>query len=102
MSEPRAYTEEEVRAKVIAHVSAVAEYWASLPNQTPRERCDGVAFSLLVMLDGGSMDLPAMDVSLAPHPDDKPFHEACGENWFEPGMMFNDCQLHELFCEARR
>ena len=99
MTAPRAYTAEEVRQQFIDHVRALSRYWATLPgNKTPQERCDGLAFSILVAIDGGAMALPAFDLAPAPYPDDEEFHRSHGENWYEAGMVINDCQLHELFC----
>jgi hypothetical protein len=79
----------------------MAEYWASLTYKTPEERCKGLVFSILVVLDGGNAGFPALDISLSPHPDDKQFHIDQGDNWFESGMIINDCQLHELYASAR-
>lgn len=101
MNALRAYTPEEVRAMVLSHIRELSRYWATLPEpKTVRERCDGLAFSILVMFDGGSLGLPALNVSLSPHPDDEAYHKDHGENWFEDGMVINDCQLHELFYAA--
>ena len=93
----RAYTEDEVREQFLAHIRHLARYWATIPDrQTPLERCEGLAFSILNIFDG-TTDLPAFDIVLSPHPDDKAFHQSEGKNWYEPGMMINDCMLHELF-----
>jgi hypothetical protein len=58
-------------------------------------RFEGLAFSLLVILDGGT-DLPGFKLSPDPHPSDKEFNQKRGENWFP-----KDCdiagELHELF-----
>ena len=94
----RAKTKKEAQQEFLNHVHDVSDYWASLPDKIPQERCDGVAFSILVMLDGESMGLPAMDISLSPHPSNKEFLKSQGENWFECGMVINDdCALHELY-----
>src|SRR6476661_4630956 len=52
MSEPRAYTVEEVRDKFISHLQNLARYWANLPHKTPLERTEGMLHSVLVTLDG--------------------------------------------------
>jgi hypothetical protein len=98
----RAHTKEEARDMVLGHVRDMARYWSSVPGKTPRERCDGLAFSMLVMIDGHSSNLPAMDLVLRPHEDDKPHHIANGENYFEPGMAINDdVLLHDLYFKER-
>jgi hypothetical protein len=105
--EPRAYTAEEVRDMLLSHVRAVAQYWANLPESDPAtgkshtiaDRCEGVAFSILSMLDGCSMGLPAITLKLDPHEDDQAFLQSEGENWFEPGMELS-FMLHEHFHQA--
>jgi len=103
MNKPRVKTKQEAQKEFLDHIHSSSEYWANLSDLTPQERCDGVAFSILVMLDGESMELPAMDVSLNPHPDDKEFLKSEGENWFEPHMVINDdCELHHLYVAETR
>lgn len=97
---PRAHTPEEVRAQLLSQVRGMAKFWAELPGKTSQERCDGLAFSLLNIFDGTHTGLPAMDISLAPHPDDKAYCQRTGENWFEPGQVINDCYLHEEYYRA--
>lgn len=99
-SGPRAYTAEEVRDKLLAHVRAMVAYWDTVTTNegpmTQRERLDGLAFSILVMLDGDTMDLPAFDLYPAPHPEDKAFHQQEGENWFDPECPVSYA-LHEFY-----
>lgn len=97
----RAKTVAEVRQEFLEHIRGLSEYWATLPDKTPQERCDGLAFSILNIFDGTTIELPAMDIHLAPHPDDKEFNRENGSNWYEPGMIINDCMLHELWGRYR-
>jgi hypothetical protein len=97
MSKPRAKTAKEVRKEFLQNIHDCSEYWASLSDKTIQERCDGLAFSILVMIDGESMDFPAMNISLAPHPKDKEFFKNKGENWYEADMIINDCELHGMY-----
>ena len=78
---PRALTRDEIRSKFLAHVRAMVRYWAKQPG-TAAERCEGVAFSVLTMLDGCAADLPAFRIVADPHPDDRAFREEQGENWY--------------------
>jgi len=94
--EPRAYTVEEVREEMLDYLRNIANYWADLPNKTAREKCDGLVFSFLTLLDGCAM-FPALDVTLAPHESDKEYNRSEGMNWYEPGMLVNNCMLHELY-----
>lgn len=94
---PRAYTEEEVREMFLSHIRSLADYWSKVPGRTTREALDGLAFSILNIFDGTTMDLPSMDIHLSPHEDDKEYHRKLGENWFEPEMLLNGCMLHEMY-----
>lgn len=103
-STPRAYTEEEVRDMLLNQIRALAKYWAKLPDvdpvtgqeQTVQDRCEGVAFSILTMLDGCGMTMPAITLKLDPHEEDKEYCQENGANWFEPGMEISE-MLHEHF-----
>ena len=105
MSEkPRAYTAEEARSQYLGHIRNMVRYWASLPEvdkvtgerRSVKDRLDGLAFSILVMIDGES-NLPSLDLTLSPHHSDKDYFISEGENWFEFGQVINDCMLHEIF-----
>lgn len=94
MTTPRAYTADEVRDMLLQHSVDLARYWATTPGvNTVEERCEGVVFSMLVMLDGGTGDLPGFTLTPTPHEDDKAYCISQGENWFEP-VVINDV-LHE-------
>lgn len=97
MSKARAKTEREVRQEFLNRIHALSNYWATLPSKTPQERCDGLVFSILNMFDGTAAGFPAMDIHLAPHPEDKEFNRGNGNNWYEPEMIINYCLLHELW-----
>lgn len=96
---PRAYTPEEMRHKFLSHVRAISNYWASDKitfNNTLHERLNGLVFSLLVLFDGGSGDMPGFDIVCRPHPDDEAFCKSEQTNWVPPGAVINeDTQLHE-------
>lgn len=92
----RAYTPEETREMFLGQIKSICRSWSEVDCETELYRCEGVAFSILNILDGTS-SLPAFDLLVRPHPDDKAFHEAEGDNYFEDGQMVNDCYLHEEF-----
>ena len=94
----KAKSAEQVRNELISQIKLLSSYWANLEGKTDRERCDGVAFSILNIFDGTS-SLPAFDLLVSPHEDDKQFNIDEGEDYYEPKMMINDCMLHELFCK---
>ena len=57
----RSKTVEEVKAELLDHMRMIANYWAKVPNHTDIEKCHGVAFSILTMIDGCSGEMPAFD-----------------------------------------
>lgn len=94
----RAITKEEARETFLEQIKTIVDYWSELEQpKSVKDRCDGVAFSILAMIDGCSVGIPALDISISPHPDDKQYHIDNGENWYEDGMVINDdCLLHEI------
>lgn len=106
MTEPRQYTADEIRAMFLRHVWELIDYWdKTKPDK--REAMEGLAFSILVGLDGGVPDLTAFLVVPAPHEDDKEYLRGEGRNWFPPYVAGDPepCDiaggLHELFHAAR-
>lgn len=102
MTEP--HTKEEMRQMFLDQLQSIASYWSQLGGITPREMCNGVVFSILNVFDGCSGGFPAaIDLALAPHPEDKEYCISNGENWVEPGQVINDdVMLHELFVKPLR
>lgn len=82
----REYTEEEIREKFIRCVWSEIDYWNTLPNsdfiQTTRDRLAGLAFSILVTLDGEAGEIPGFHVVPCVSPEDKDYHIEQGENWY--------------------
>jgi len=84
--QPRGQRAEEARREFLAWVRNRVEYWASLPDfdsatgkpLTVWDRCDGVAFSLLLALDGGMTLIDGdgvnltKDATLHDHPARRP------------------------------
>ena len=104
----RKYTTNEIREKFLTQAMATANYWATLddPSKTIEQRCESVAFEILVMLDGET-DLPPFIVVPNPHPEDKNYHEEEGENYY-PDNNFKGISgnisgsLHELFYNYKK
>jgi hypothetical protein len=96
--EPRAYTVEEAREMFLAKMRAYVKYWAGESRvATVQEKLDGLAFSILNIIDGTSSGLPRCNLTVQPHPNDKEYCRSQGENWYEPGMVINDVMLHEMY-----
>jgi len=100
MTEPKAYTEEEIRAKVLRRVWGLIEYWGDLANKTQMQRLEGLAFSILSMLDGSYVTLPRFKVVADPCPEDKQYCIDRGEKWFPEGVDIAGC-LHDTLCDYR-
>lgn len=100
---PRPYTKKEVKEMLLKQIHVRCEYWAKESRTTNTlEKLQGLAFSILVLLDGDSLELPKMDLVLRPHPSDKEFCEKEWRNWFKDGMIINaDSLLHDDFYEKR-
>jgi hypothetical protein len=101
----RPYTEEESVEALLSHIAALAHFWGTTEGRdgpkTPLERCNGLAFSILSMIDGSTLDLPAIDLSMSPHPDDRAYHVDNDENYWQPGV-FNNEMLHERWHAIER
>lgn len=98
MDEPRAKTSEEIREEFLLSVKDSVSLWGNCEGKSDLEKCEGVAFSILALIDGVGM-MPALKLVVDPHPDDKEFLQKEGENWYEPGTVINDCSLHDEFCQ---
>jgi hypothetical protein len=107
MSEPRAYTKEEVRKQLLDSIRGLINHWEesaksgrldNRPEGRTKAAMNGLAFSILNIFDGTSMSLPSFDLVLRPHEDDKKFNIENGSNWFEDGQVINDdLYLHEIW-----
>lgn len=92
----RAKTAEEALVEFLDQIRVLADYWSNVEDHTVKERCHGVAFSILNIIDGSSC-LPAFDLVLRPHPDDREYCIEQDENWYEYGMLVNHCTLHDQY-----
>lgn len=98
------YTKEEILNNFIRAIWDRIDYWESeIRTETSRDKLEGLAFSILSILDGCAMDLPAFIIAPDPHPDDKGFCQEQGENWYpenhdiEIKGSLDKYQLHEAF-----
>ncbi|MEO9787538.1 MAG: hypothetical protein ABJF67_08010 [Aurantimonas coralicida] len=84
---------QKARDEFLYSVSMAARYWARLPDLSDRERCEGVAFSILNIIDGTD-DGPGYDLAVSPSPDDG---EEYASDDYVTGVPINDCYLHEIW-----
>ena len=94
-------TQEEVKQEFIDAVRSVVWFWSEQSSATSRkDLCEGVAFSIMSIIDGVSGSFPcSLDLVCRPHEDDKDFDISEGEKWIEDGMVINECMLHEEILE---
>ena len=103
----RVYTEQEVRNLVLDHVWVLVNHWDRDSRVTDtREKLQGLAFSMLAMLDGSSVGLPKFIVAPDPHETDQAYHTDQGSNFFQPNHESEvECDisggLHEEFYNRR-
>ena len=101
--ESRAKTKEEVVEELLDHIHGMITYWEKEDRRPDvRGKLEGLAFSILVALDGGSVDLPPFDLIPETHPDDEEYLKSQGENWYESVVINKNVQLHELFSRKRK
>ena len=89
---------EDVREELLDQIRAYIGFWINTKDQTEEQKLVGLAFSILNIFDGTSACLPAMDIVLRPHEDDKEYNKENGDDWYEDGMVVNECMLHEQWC----
>lgn len=95
MMASRAMTEDEVRTTVLQTVAEYVDYWERETRVTDlREKLEGLAFSILVILDGGAGLIPGFKVTPNPHPDDEAYHRKEGTNWWPTDVDIAG-ELHE-------
>lgn len=97
----KAIPKKSALADFIAAAISTAEYWGR-EAKTPEAAADGAVFSMLNLLDGGTLQMPAIDLVLRPHPEDKAFHISEDEDYYVDGMCINDeTMLHEEYCAVK-
>jgi len=90
------YTAVEVRKMFMENVREIVGYWQKESRASREEAISGVAHSLLVMIDGGSMLLPSFELVCRPHSEDKQYKIDNGDDWFPEGATINSAtSLHD-------
>ncbi len=110
MNESRELTSEEVRDRFFKHVWSVIDFWHKESRKTDAfDKLTGAVFSILAMLDGCAIDLPAFLIVPDPHPDDKDYHKDREENWWPEnkdvklnGEVSCRSMLHDYFHDYGR
>jgi len=79
----REYTQKEVEEQFTTYITSCIHYWEN-EKRVPdiRGKLKGLAHSILVGIDGESLNLPKFILAPDPHPDDKPDNTRQGRNYF--------------------
>jgi hypothetical protein len=77
----------------------MVDYWEHQPAGK-RDSLEGLAFSILVALDGECGGLPGFSVKPLPHRSDKRYLKSIGENWYEQTEIAGS--LHEVFLDLKK
>lgn len=100
----REYKTEEIREQFLDHIRGMVNYWDNVSKETTKEKLSGLAFSILVALDGEAGDLPGFIVAPLPNPNDKQYLINEDEDYYPENHELEDkikgdisgC-LHEMF-----
>lgn len=85
------------RDEFLKSIKDSVKSWISL-NKTLQETAEGVAHSILCIIDGVT-NFPPINLVLTPASEDKEFYKSKGEQWYKCGQVINDNDmLHELYC----
>lgn len=102
-TEPRQYTDEEVRDRFLDHLAHAVRYWLNESRVSDTEaKMTGLVHSILATIDGSAAGLPGFILAPSPHPDDEEFHRREGENWYPRVEAEHDIAggLHEHWYPA--
>lgn len=79
----RKYSKKEVIQNFVLYVKNCVNYWQK-ENKAPKvkDKLEGLAFSILVGIDGEAGDLPKFILAPDPHTDDKSYCEKEGRNYY--------------------
>ena len=104
----RETTKDEARKEFLNAVKDIADCWVHSEGTTVDEKCNGVAFSILVLLDGCNVNVPVFSVIPVPHSSDKEYSIQKGENYYADVSdeiykmgIGAGVELHDEFCHMR-
>ena len=83
--EPHEYTSEEMTVILLKQIWLLVDYWENVERDDDKagmSRLEGLAFSILSMLDGCGTAMPAMCLVPEPHEADQAYAEEHGEDWW--------------------
>lgn len=86
---PKELTTEQIRDLFLDQVRVMVNYWSNLPDKSEKEKLEGLAFSILTILDGGTT-LPGFIVAPITDPEDKEYHITEGEDYYPENHHIED------------
>lgn len=90
MEPSRAFTSQEIEETIYLQLATYARFWsAHVSNHNDYEKCLGMAHSILSMLAGCNINLPAFELHPSPHPDDEEYHLKIDENYYDNNTVVN-------------
>lgn len=102
MREPRPYTHEECREMVLQQLKSMMLYCLGETRRaTTRGKLDLLVFSILAMIDGSDIELPAFRLVPHPHEQDANYHRDNGENWWPDDFDLSDGELHSRWARMK-
>ncbi|MQV12222.1 hypothetical protein GHL01_00485 [Sinorhizobium meliloti] len=97
----------ECRARLFAHLGALAAYWRDLPEaqvlagnpegDVTEERLSGLLFSMLTAIDGSALSLPGFLLVPKVSPEDREAAIADGEEYWPSAAINLGVELHAAF-----
>ena len=82
-SKPRVMTKEEVTTAFLRAVRGCITYWLKEAREpSTKGKLEGLAHSMLVIIDGGHGEMPAFVLAPLPAKEDKEFCRSEGRNWY--------------------
>lgn len=79
----REYTPDEVREKFLKMIWGYVGYWENESRaETSQAKLEGLAHSLLALIDGSNCSMPAFILAPLPHVTDKKYNQEDGKNFF--------------------
>ncbi|MFE4571359.1 hypothetical protein [Paenibacillus chitinolyticus] len=80
---------DEIVAELIEHIRGQICLWESM-DISSLDKLNGLAFSILVALDGDADGVPGFIVAPRPHPDDKQFNKDRGINYYPENHQLDE------------
>lgn len=99
--ESRELTHDEMKTEFLQYIHALVDYWEHEDRAaTVKDKLDGLAFSILNAIDGGSAELPAYALIPLGNPDDIEYCQSIGRNYYPEETEDIAGALHDNFMSS--